>query len=127
MTVDHQWVGLAISLGAYLVGGGVFVGVVRVTIKSLTDSIDKLEKRVDQFDGFSRTNIGAGANIEARVAALEREMRELRDLRDLVIENGTLQKAHHEAAEKSMKALEERVASAVAMIANAARREGKIA
>jgi len=126
MTLDHQWVGILITCAVYLVGGGVFVGVVRVTIKSLTSAIDKLERRMDAFDGFSDDNIGKGADIAARVATLEREMKEVRDLRDLVIKRGERQDMHHETAEKSMRALEERISAAIAMIANAARRDGKI-
>lgn len=117
-----QWIGIAITCAVYLVGGGVFVGVVRVSINALTKTLDKLEKRMDGFDGQTLK----GADHEARLKTLEREMKEVRDLRDLVIKRGERQDLQHEASEKSLKALEERVAAAIAMIANAARREGKI-
>jgi len=104
----------------------VFVGVVRSAIVTLTKSLDKLEKRMDNFDNYSDGSIASNAELTSRVSTLEREMKEVRDLRDLVIKRGERQDVHHEASERSMRALEERIAGAVAMIANTARREGKI-
>lgn len=126
MTLTTQWLTLIVTCAVYLVGGGIFVGVVRSAITSLTKALDKLEQRMDRFDNYSDGSIASNAELTSRVNTLEREMREVRDLRDLVITQGTLQKERDERSNHTLKALEERIAGAVAMIANTARRQGKL-
>ncbi len=121
---DPQWLGILITCAVYLAGGGVFVGVVRTAIKSLTEALNRLEKRMDAIDGSAGDSIGKDADHEARIKTLEREMREIRSLRDLVVRQDERQAQLGIAVTTGMRALEERIAGAVAMINNIARREG---
>jgi chromosome segregation ATPase len=120
MTEPSGWLGIVVTIGAYLVGGGVFVGVVRNAMTTLTKSMDRLERRMDAFDGFTDTSQTDRATINERLKHLEAEHADARALRDEVIRQGAESRVQHGQQKAAVESLQRDMHSLQRQLANLA-------
>lgn len=73
MTEPSGWLGTGITIISFLIGGGVFVGVIRTSINALTKSVLRLEHRMDTADGHIGRGDVQGAEHSARLLVAEKE------------------------------------------------------